>query len=50
MEIIKTRVAQNQELLSKLESKRAFKELDEKVQAQKNEELAQLEVIIGASE
>ena len=50
MEIIKTRVAQNQELLSKLESKRAFKELDEKVQAQKEEELAQLEVITQATE
>ena len=50
MQIIKTRVAQNQELLSKLEARRAFDELDEKVEAQKSEELAQLEVIAGASE
>lgn len=50
MQIIKTRVAQNQELLSKLEARRAFDELDEKVESQKSEELAQLEVIAGASE
>lgn len=45
MQIIKTRVAQNQELLAKLESRRAFDELDEKVEAAKAQELAELEII-----
>lgn len=45
MQIIKTRVAQDQALLTKLESKRAFEELDEKVQEQNDQELAELEII-----
>lgn len=45
MQIIKTRVAQNQELLAKLEANRAFEELDQKVEEVKAQELAELEII-----
>jgi len=50
MQIIKTRVAQNNELLSRLEAKRAFEELDQKVEEVQADELAQLEIITEASQ
>lgn len=46
--VIKTRIAQNEFLLEKLRETRAFKELDENVEIQKADELADAKVIVDA--
>ena len=46
--VIKTRISQNEYLLEKLRETKAFKELDDNVDAQKADELAEAQVIVDA--
>ena len=46
--VIKTRISQNEYLLEKLRETRAFKELDDNVDAQKADELAEAKVLVDA--
>jgi len=46
--VIKTRIQQNEFLLNKLRETKAFKELDDNVEAQKADELAEAQVIVDA--
>lgn len=46
--VIKTRIQQNEILLDKLRETRAFKELDDNVQAQKDADIAEAQVMVDA--